>query len=305
MSPRTADSCPHDLRPGTRTCLHCRRVQRDARAARIKRGVARTTLSVVGFALCVGLGYVGATALKGTGSDTLLATLDNLVSRAQAAVPRATRESLPVAPVVVVSSPAPADPGAGQSGPSADAAAAGDVVPTVATTSSLIDGAQAGEAPGAETQAPQLPNTTPAAAFQGSATEPPSSSPPAAFPPVAWSARVPEGRTAIGAEGMYATREGETIRVHFDTELGRTRRPAKFEQIVRATLPAVFGPAADSLLSQLPSGRIASRGDLLVDLPARGVELRHADGRTLTVWPETRAGRDGPIVVAYRVAATR
>jgi hypothetical protein len=236
--------------------------------------------------------------------------LDNLVSRAQAAVPRAPRESTPVSPTVVVAALAPApDSGATIGGLSADAQAerAGGVFLAVATTSSLIGAPGAGEPPAtgvnAPPSAPALDQTDYLSATPAAVPAPPPSPAPVAAPP-AFAARIAEGRTDIGADGLYATRQGEIIRVHFDTELGRTRRPAKFEQIVRATLPAVFGPTADSLLRNVPSGEIATGGDLLVDLPQRGISLRHPDGRSLTVWPETRPGRDGPIIVAYRVATT-
>lgn len=115
---------------------------------------------------------------------------------------------------------------------------------------------------------------------------------------------VAEGRTEL-RDGIVAVRTGDTVAVHFDTPLTRTRRPEKFERIVRATLPAVFGIAADSALAATPAGGIARAGDLLTELPVRGVQLRTGDGDTLALWPETRPGRDGPLVVTYRVAVVR
>jgi hypothetical protein len=99
---------------------------------------------------------------------------------------------------------------------------------------------------------------------------------------------------------MFAVRKGDTVTVRFDTELARTRRPDKFEQIVRATLPQVHGALADSLLAKLPAGDLVRHGDLLTELPLRGIRLAAPNGMTMTVWPETRPGRDGPLVVAYR-----
>ena len=104
---------------------------------------------------------------------------------------------------------------------------------------------------------------------------------------------------------MVAERTGDTVRVSFDLLLSRTRRPEKFEAIMRATLPQVFGPAADSALQSLPAGSVARAGDLVATLPERGLRIPAAGGMTIAVWPETRAGRDGPLVVAYRALASR
>jgi hypothetical protein len=141
--------------------------------------------------------------------------------------------------------------------------------------------------------------------------ETPSSAAAATFAPTAGAAEraaptpiVAEGRTEL-RDGIVAVRTGDTVAVHFDTPMTRTRRPEKFERIVRATLPEVFGTMADSALAATPAGRIASAGDLLTELPVRGVQLRTGDGDTLTLWPETRPGRDGPLVVTYRAAVVR
>jgi len=110
---------------------------------------------------------------------------------------------------------------------------------------------------------------------------------------------VAPGRTVL-SDVAVAVRSGDTVAVHFDTPETRTRRPEKFERIVRSTLPAVYGPAADSALAAVPEGMLASGGDLLTALPERGVRLPTADGGALMLWPETRPGRDGPLVVTYR-----
>jgi hypothetical protein len=120
--------------------------------------------------------------------------------------------------------------------------------------------------------------------------------------PAALEPTIAEGRRELG-DSMYAVREGPQVTVNFDTENMRTRFDWKFEGIVRATLPLVFGPAVSTALDSIPSGTLA-RGDLLNDLPQRGIPIR-VDTVTLRVWPVTRQGRDGPIVVAYRAAATR
>lgn len=115
---------------------------------------------------------------------------------------------------------------------------------------------------------------------------------------------VPVGRTAL-RDTMVAVRAGDTIRVSFDLELSRTRRPEKFEAIVRSTLPQLYGTAVDSALRALPVGAVARAGDLVTTLPEQGFHIPLAGGRTIGVWPETRPGRDGPLVVAYRAVASR
>jgi hypothetical protein len=112
---------------------------------------------------------------------------------------------------------------------------------------------------------------------------------------------VAQGQTALGV-GIVAMRSDSGVTVVFDTDGLRTRRRDKFERLVRTTLPAVYGQRADSLLASMPEGTIAAQGDLLTDLPARGVRLTLRDGWKLALYPETRPGRDGPLVVRYRVA---
>lgn len=109
------------------------------------------------------------------------------------------------------------------------------------------------------------------------------------------------GETTL-SQGITATRSDSSVMVLFDVDGLRTRRRDKFEKLVRATLPAVYGRRADSLLAGMPDGAIAAQGDLLTELPSRGVHLALNDGWKLTLFPETRPGRDGPLVVRYRVA---
>jgi hypothetical protein len=115
---------------------------------------------------------------------------------------------------------------------------------------------------------------------------------------------VAEGRTEL-RDGLVAVRSGDTVAVHFDTPATRTRRFDKFERIVRETLPQVYGAVADSVLARVPAGQLARSGDLLTELPERGVHLPTGDGGTLALWPETRPGRDGPLVVTYRATLAR
>jgi hypothetical protein len=114
---------------------------------------------------------------------------------------------------------------------------------------------------------------------------------------------IPEGRRELG-DSMFAVREGASVTVHFDTETLRTRFDWKFEGVVRATLPLVYGEVTRAALDSVPTGTLVRGGDLLSDLPTRGFPIAVGDDQ-LRVWPITRPGRDGPLVVAYRVSTAR
>ncbi|MDQ4080248.1 MAG: hypothetical protein M3125_05765 [Gemmatimonadota bacterium] len=101
-------------------------------------------------------------------------------------------------------------------------------------------------------------------------------------------------------DGIVAVRGGAEVKVFFDTPLTRTRRPEKFEAVVRATLPQIYGAAADSALAGIPVGALVPREGLVTDLPVQGLAIPVRDGVTLRVWPETRPGQEGPLVVRYR-----
>jgi hypothetical protein len=115
---------------------------------------------------------------------------------------------------------------------------------------------------------------------------------------------VPMGRTAL-SDTVFVMRTDSGVRVVFDAGMGRTRRHDKFELMVRSTLPRVYGAAADSALQRLALGSLGREGDLVNELPTRGIRLPAAGGATIVIWPETRAGRDGPLVVSYRVTTER
>jgi hypothetical protein len=158
-------------------------------------------------------------------------------------------------------------------------------------------------------------DSTPAATTPASVPTPDSAAtaaaPPAQAPTQAATEGTPPLTPMIGvdsttlAEGVHAARSGNDVVVRFDTPMVRTRRAEKFERIVRETLPKVYGSSADSLLARIPAGAIVRSGDLINELPARGVRLAAGGGWTLTLWPETRQGRDGPLVVSYRAALAR
>ena len=120
--------------------------------------------------------------------------------------------------------------------------------------------------------------------------------------PVAFIVR--EGRTTF-PDSIIAERGGDSVIVDFDTPGARTRRRDKFEDVVRRTLPLVYGATVDSVLRAIPAGGIIGSVDLLTELPRRGAHLRIAAGWTLDLWPETRPGQDGPLVVGYRARMTR
>ena len=110
---------------------------------------------------------------------------------------------------------------------------------------------------------------------------------------------IPQGRTDL-QDSLYAERRADTVVVHFDTSPTRTRRADKFETIVRQTLRSVYGAVADTLLAAVPAGRLVQPNELVTTLPSRGIRLTSAGGARVHLWPETRPGRDGPLVVAYR-----
>jgi hypothetical protein len=182
--------------------------------------------------------------------------------------------------------------------------ARGDV-PQAAATDSAADSSTTSAADSEPTvPTPSRPAENVAASPGASGAKSPSlTSAPSTGAGIAVAPVVPVGRTAL-RDTMVADRAGDTVRVSFDLELSRTRRAEKFEAIVRSTLPQVYGSAVDSALRALPAGSVARAGDLVTTLPEQGFRIPLAGGRTIAVWPETRAGRDGPLVVAYRAVAS-
>jgi hypothetical protein len=148
-----------------------------------------------------------------------------------------------------------------------------------------------------------VPDGTPADAVEPSSALEPTAAPTATAPPLALVPTIPEGRSALG-DSIIAERRGGDVTVHFDTERLRTRYDRKFEVIVRATLPAVFGADARAALDSIRSGEFVRGGSLLLELPTRGIRLALSGGRSLTVRPITRPGQDGPLVVGYHASAS-
>jgi hypothetical protein len=112
---------------------------------------------------------------------------------------------------------------------------------------------------------------------------------------------LPAGQSEL-VGGVTALRGDTDVVVFFDTPEARTRRPEKFEAFVRTTLPMVYGAAVRNVLAKLPDGTIVGQGELLSELPKRGIRIPLDAAWMLRVFPETRPGQDGPLVVRYRVA---
>jgi hypothetical protein len=113
-----------------------------------------------------------------------------------------------------------------------------------------------------------------------------------------------EGSTTL-REGIEAVRRGDTVVVSFDNPQGRTRRADKFDQLVRETLPRIYGPLADSLLALHPGRLVNDPRALVRELPTKGLSLAGAGEWRIVVWPETRPGQDGPLVIRYRTTLAR
>ena len=125
--------------------------------------------------------------------------------------------------------------------------------------------------------------------------------------PVAPRLTAPEPIVQMGSstlsDGLSAQRTDTSVTVLFDTPMTRTRRPEKFEQFVRSTLPSIYGKKIDSALTAMPAGSLAKQGDLLTELPSRGMRIPVDSAWEIRVFPETRKGLEGPLVVRYRVSA--
>ena len=271
MASRPVPPCPHELRPGTAVCLRCQHAERGVKRARQRQLFARGGAAVLTLAVIAGVGIAAATALRsrigtnGAAPDSREAATDGAIDSTIVAADTASDSPQSISPPV-------ADPVGASS--VAKANVGGQAVATPAAST-----------PSAPPSAP-VTSTVNLAMARGVA-------------PV-----VPMGRTAL-RDTMVAERAGDTVRVSFDLLLSRTRRAEKFEAIMRSTLPQVYGALADSALRALPVGAVARAGDLMTTLPERGFHIPIAGGRTIAVWPETRAGRDGPLVVAYRAVASR
>jgi hypothetical protein len=161
----------------------------------------------------------------------------------------------------------------------------------------LVVGVLVTLAPASRTSEPAEADTTPAttAVVTSSAGASADSARPSLLSP-----QIAPGRRELG-NGVVADRVGDEVTVTFDTDSLRTRIDWKFEGIVRATLPMVFGDAARGALDRIESGSLLERRNLIRDLPRRGVQIPLDSGLgTIRLYPILRQGRDGPLVTAYR-----
>ncbi len=259
---RSAPPCPHELRPGTTVCLRCRREQQQAVRARLGRNLLRAALAVGALAAVVAL----ALTARRPHRPTLLgsaASTQNGVVQAVSSSPESDGQGT-VGRGAIDRTPEP--------GSALGTASSGDVA-----------GTRSAAAP--QTAAPG------ASSVEGT---------PDATRPSAAGAVLPEGRTEFG-DGLFAVRDGRTVTVYFDTPATRTRRRDKFERVLRQTLPRIYGALGDSTVSDAPITDLLGTDDLVTEIAARGLRIPTPDGRTLAIWPGTRPGRDGPLVVSYRV----
>jgi hypothetical protein len=239
--PTTA--CPHELRPGTTVCLHCRWVAKSAARKRRRRLLMKGSSGLALLTTLAVMGLVGRVAILQRLSPTRLrgeTVTTDVGGDAAKSMPAPQRQAPATAQQGATISPAPAPASV-----------------SVAT---------------------------------------------AALTPV--SPVVPQGQSII-PDSLLATRADSVITVSFDRTMIRTRNPWKFERLVRSTLPALYGPAADSALSRIPEGGLARQGDLINELPTRGMRIPVAPGWTFTLFPITRPGHDGPLVTQYRVSVVR
>jgi len=144
-------------------------------------------------------------------------------------------------------------------------------------------------------QAPPTPDVQAEPAAPATATAPTIPAAPAPFAPT-----ILRGETML-ADSVVAIRSDSDVVVKFDRTMLRTRRPNKFEQLVRTTLESVYGAPGAAVIRKLPNGAITSQGDLINELPTRGIRIPVDSAWVIRVFPETRMGKDGPIVVRYRV----
>jgi len=235
------NACPHELRPGTTVCLHCRWEAKSAARKRRRRLLMKGSSGVALLTTLAVMGLVGrVTILQRMSAAGIRVVTSDVGGDAARPMPVTRHRDPAVQQGVSASSPAPA--------------------PTTAVVAT------------------------------------------AALAPV--SPVVPQGQSTL-PDSLMATRADSVITVSFDRTMIRTRNPWKFERLVRTTLPALYGPAADSALSKIPEGGLARQGDLINELPIRGLRIPVAPGWTFTLFPITRPGHDGPLVTQYRVSVVR
>ncbi|HEY6220060.1 MAG TPA: hypothetical protein VIV65_08380 [Gemmatimonadaceae bacterium] len=131
----------------------------------------------------------------------------------------------------------------------------------------------------------------------------PSPAPTPAPPASRVSAQLGEGRTSL-TDSIYAVRSGDSVLVSFDTHGNRTRRADKLEQMIRTTLPMVYGRRAEAALDSVPVGSLLPSRDVVGVVMEQGLRVS-LEGQRLWLRPQTRETSDGPLVVAYLVVVER
>ena len=269
--PQSTQVCTHERRPGTTVCLRCRHAERAENLLRMKRLLLRGSAVGIVIATFIAAGAVGAKAVRANFDDASA----NRAAKAADSTRRATKSAAPVTEVAVDTT-----------------AAANAVATTVAPASS----APVTSTPAASTPAPS-PKASPAPAPTAPASRVASASRPAApISPV-----LPMGHSDL-PDSVVAERGDSDVVVSFDLIMTRTRRAEKFEQFVRATLPAIYGRPVRDILAKIPDGGLSSQGELLTELPKRGMRIPVTGEWMIRLFPETRLGHDGPLVVRYRVS---
>jgi hypothetical protein len=265
-------TCQHERRPHTTVCLLCRRDERAAAVARRRRAVGRVSLIAVAALFFSAGGVAAVTAMEGRwpGAPFLgrWPAADGWFDLAR----ERTRDVIGTLTLRASAAPVPIY--------------ASPIVTDSVTLTDSVQGA--------------LQADTVLAALNAALRQAQDSA--AAVPPL--QPIVGPGRTEL-RNGLVAVRTGDTVAVHFDTPTARTRLPQKFEQLVRATLPSIYGAFADSLLASVAAGELIRGVDPTTTAARHGVYLPLSAGWSLALWPETRPGRDGPLIIRYRTALTR
>ena len=247
-------------------CLHCLHAERVAAQERRQRFLVRAAVGVITFAVITAAANAGWRSFRDKDGRAVASAATRSGSKGDAPRPTITTAALTTPPEA----------------PRTDSVAsssASQPVVAVERRDTAVAVAAPQSASAATDSAARLASTSP-------------------------SALLPQGRTDL-SDSLFAVRTGDTVVVHFDTSPARTRRADKFDRIVRQTLPAVYGSLADSALAVIAEGKLAHPGDLLTELPARGIHLPLPGGYRISLWPETRQGRDGLLVVAYRTIVAR
>ena len=259
-TPHRLPVCTHERGVGTTLCLHCRREARIAARDKRKRLMLRGSAAAIVIATGLAATALGATAIRGRSA-----------TRHAGATPKVNVANT-VGTVV---------------------APASDSTPASQSDSVALSATPTTTTPAVTTRPPAAGPSTDPVAVANKAAESAKRAVAPLVPTIA------PGSSPL-ADGVTAFRGDSEVTVSFDLPMVRTRIPDKFERFVRTTLRQVYGSKVDSALAKLPAGALTRQGDLLTQLPSTGMQISIADGWVLRVYPETRKGQEGPLVVRYR-----